>query len=129
MKETGLSYNPEEFYDAQIKFYNFGWRDHQTTGNRTILKILKNMDLCLKDGKKVAVHCHAGRGRTGIIICAYMIYKLGFTAEKAIEHFRFLRKPSLGKSSQRKSIQDFEKCKLSALIPFRFDPRQKSFSF
>jgi protein tyrosine phosphatase domain-containing protein 1 len=69
------------------------------------------MDLCLKGGKKVAVHCHAGRGRTGLIICAYLIYKKGFTAEKAIKEFRDIRVPSLGKAKQRKTIHDFEKCK------------------
>jgi len=70
-----LSYLPEDFYNHEIKFYNFGWRDHHTTDNKMILKILKNMDQCLKNGNKVAVHCHAGRGRTGLIICAYLIYR------------------------------------------------------
>jgi hypothetical protein len=41
-----------------------------------------------------------------------MIYKMGYTAEKAISEFRQNRKPSLGKASQRKSIKDFEKCKI-----------------
>ena len=71
------------------------------------------MDLCLKDGKKVAVHCHAGRGRTGLIICAYMIYKLGFSARNAIAHFKAIRVPSLTESKQVKSLYQFEKCKLN----------------
>jgi protein tyrosine phosphatase domain-containing protein 1 len=32
------------------------------------------MDMYIKKGKKVFVHCHAGMGRTGIVCAAYMIY-------------------------------------------------------
>lgn len=101
---------PEDFYAHEIKFYNFGWRDHHTTDNNMILKILKNMDLCLKNGNKVAVHCHAGRGRTGLIICAYLIYSQNYTAEKAIKLFKEKRSPGLDKKSQRKTLYDFERC-------------------
>lgn len=31
------------------------------------------------------VHCHAGTGRTGLAIAAWLIYGLGYTAEKAIK--------------------------------------------
>lgn len=48
-----------------INFYNFGWEDHQTTNYGILLKILKSLEFCLAEGKKVAIHCHAGRGRTG----------------------------------------------------------------
>ena len=32
----------------------------------------------------VAVHCKAGLGRTGTVICAYMMHEAGMTAEEAI---------------------------------------------
>jgi len=71
-ESSGLSYLPEEFNERSrghiadgINFYNFGWEDHQTTNFDIILKILKSLDYCLSEGKRVAVHCHAGRGRTG----------------------------------------------------------------
>lgn len=44
--------------------------------------------LSLDPRNVVAVHCHAGKGRTGTMICAFMLYKRMFnTAEKAIEFF------------------------------------------
>lgn len=32
------------------------------------------MNFSLKNGKKIAVHCHAGRGRTGMIITAVRFF-------------------------------------------------------
>lgn len=68
------------------------------------------MDICLSEGTKVAVHCHAGRGRTGLIIAAYMIYKLGYTSNAAIKHFKMKRSGSLKKKGQVKTLKIFEKC-------------------
>lgn len=32
------------------------------------------MDFIIKGGGKVLVHCHAGQGRTALVIGAYLIY-------------------------------------------------------
>ena len=79
-KQSGLSYLPEEFYDHGIFFYNFGWRDHQSTQVSVLLRILKTLDFAMLDGKKIAVHCHAGRGRTAVVICGWLIYHEQMTA-------------------------------------------------
>lgn len=36
----------------------------------------------------VAVHCHAGLGRTGLVIATYLVYARGFTAMEAVELIR-----------------------------------------
>jgi anti-sigma28 factor (negative regulator of flagellin synthesis) len=100
-----------------INFYNFGWRDHQTTNFDIILKILKSIDYCLDQGQKIAVHCHAGRGRTALIICAYLIFSIGFTANEAIKHFKDKRYgSSLSSSSQKNTLRNFEICSCQNLI-------------
>jgi cell division cycle 14 len=43
----------------------------------------------------LAVHCKAGLGRTGVLICAYMIKHHGFTAEEAIGYIRICRPGSV----------------------------------
>ena len=37
--------------------------------------------------QKVSVHCHAGRGRTGMVIAAWLMYNLSCSADKAIKYF------------------------------------------
>jgi hypothetical protein len=43
----------------------------------------------------LAVHCKAGLGRTGVLICAYLIKHYGFTAEEAIGYIRICRPGSV----------------------------------
>lgn len=42
-------------------------------------------------GKKIAIHCKAGLGRTGCLIGAHLIYRHGFTANEVIAFMRFMR--------------------------------------
>ena len=41
------------------------------------------------------VHCKAGLGRTGVLICCYMIKNYGFSAEEAIGYIRVCRPGSV----------------------------------
>jgi hypothetical protein len=43
----------------------------------------------------LAIHCKAGLGRTGVLICAYLIKHHGFTAEEAIGYIRVVRPGSV----------------------------------
>lgn len=80
-KGSGLSYHPSEFMNRGVGFFDYGWKDHNTTSIKSLLKIMKSIDQRMVDGKKIAVHCHAGRGRTALVICAYLIYKEDMSAE------------------------------------------------
>ena len=43
----------------------------------------------------LAVHCKAGLGRTGVLICAYLIKHHGFSPEEAIGYIRICRPGSV----------------------------------
>ena len=43
----------------------------------------------------LAIHCKAGLGRTGVLICSYLIKHFGFTAEEAIGYIRVVRPGSV----------------------------------
>lgn len=47
-----------------VYFYNFGWKDYGVASLTTILDMVKVMSFAMQEGK-MAVHCHAGLGRTG----------------------------------------------------------------
>ncbi|VDM97218.1 unnamed protein product [Thelazia callipaeda] len=87
---SGFTYNPEEFMQNGIQFYNFVWPDFGTLGIEMLLDIVKVVHLSLKLGK-VAIHCHAGLGRTGVVIGAYLIWAKNYTYAEAIGYVRNAR--------------------------------------
>ena len=72
--QIGFSYDPEVFNNAGIAYFNNFWEDHAVTDFSRILMICHQIDFFIKKGQRVFVHCHAGMGRTAIIIIAYLIY-------------------------------------------------------
>lgn len=43
----------------------------------------------------IACHCHYGFNRTGFFICTYLIERLGFSVQEAIEAFKEARPPGI----------------------------------
>ena len=59
-------------------------------------------------GKRIFVHCHAGTGRTGLVIACYLFYSgMAESGLDAISKVRTQRPGSLGKKTQRKFVVDF----------------------
>ncbi|EAN80193.1 tyrosine phosphatase, putative [Trypanosoma brucei brucei TREU927] len=59
-------------------------------------------------GGAVAVHCHAGLGRTGTIACTYIIRRYGFTARGAVGWTRLCR-PGSVMGAQHMFLEKFER--------------------
>ena len=57
-------------------------------------------------GMGVAVHCHAGMGRTGSILAAYFVSK-GVPPRDAIERVRALRPGSIETDEQEEAIMEY----------------------
>ncbi|XP_022101237.1 uncharacterized protein LOC110984913 [Acanthaster planci] len=114
LQSSGFSYLPEQFMDNNIFFYNFGWDDYGIRSLPSILDMVKVMSFALKEGK-VAVHCHAGLGRTGVLIACYLIYEQRMEGDNAIQFVREKRKGAIQTPGQIECCQQFAKF----LIPFR----------
>jgi hypothetical protein len=76
LEESGFTYNPNTFIADDIKCRHSGWKDMSVPESMTfVLEIVKDMMKTVKEeSKKVLVHCHAGYGRTGVVIACYMIF-------------------------------------------------------
>lgn len=87
---TGFSYDPETFMNSGIQYYNLYWEDLTIPKHEKTIKICQIMHHIIVRGgierkNKILVHCHAGQGRTAIIIGAYLLYSdVAKNADEAI---------------------------------------------
>ncbi|XP_045911495.1 protein tyrosine phosphatase domain-containing protein 1 [Micropterus dolomieu] len=104
--QSGFSYRPEVFMENNIYFYNFGWSDYGVASLTTLLDIVKVMAFALQEGK-VAVHCHAGLGRTGVLLASFLAYATRMTANQAILFVRAKRPNSIQTRGQLRCVRQF----------------------
>lgn len=57
-------FSMSDYVHIVVYFYNFGWKDYGVASLTTILDMVKVMSFAVQEGK-MAIHCHAGLGRTG----------------------------------------------------------------
>ncbi|KAE9358333.1 hypothetical protein PR003_g1342 [Phytophthora rubi] len=106
---SGFPYDPEKDLMAQnIRFYNFGWEDMTTPTLSFMMDIVKVIASVLLTGHhRVAVHCHAGYGRTGITIACALIFLHNIPPELAIRLVRRDRPGSVQTAGQVQFVHDF----------------------
>jgi hypothetical protein len=100
---NGLSYMPEEFMKEGVSFYHFPWRDMDTPDIDTAMRIAQVMTFHVDNGGKVAVHCHAGLGRTGLVIACWLV--LGGAASSAAAAVSYVRRHRSGALQTRKQVR------------------------
>jgi protein tyrosine phosphatase domain-containing protein 1 len=72
----------------------------------SVFDMVKVIDFALQEGK-VAIHCHAGLGRTGVVIACYLVYAFRLTANDAILYVRSRRPNSVQTRGQMQIVQLF----------------------
>jgi protein tyrosine phosphatase domain-containing protein 1 len=139
IKNIGFSYEDDLLHQRsciltadQIGTYHFHWEDLKTTSPEILLKNVRIMNGEIERGRKILVHCHAGRGRTGMVICSLLIFRYRMTSNEAIALFRSKREGvALDSKDQQGDIKIFEKCSVvvtrstdfgSDLLSQRTDP-------
>ena len=92
-----------------IKYFNYNWEDMNVPSMDLLLLIVQTaIHEINENGVKVAMHCHAGYGRTGTTIACIMIAKESMSAETAIKQVREKRPGSVQTQRQVDIIGAFE---------------------
>uniref|UniRef100_A0A673J4K8 Protein tyrosine phosphatase domain-containing protein 1 n=1 Tax=Sinocyclocheilus rhinocerous TaxID=307959 RepID=A0A673J4K8_9TELE len=112
--ESGFTYRPETFMEAGIYFYNFRWNDYGLASLTSILDMVKVMCFAIQEGK-MAVHCHAGLGRTGVLLACFLLFTTQMTADQAILLVRSKRPNSIQTRGQLQCVRQFAQF----LVPLR----------
>ncbi len=88
------TYDKKLFNDNNIIIEDLYFDDY-TTPDIKIIKKFMNLINNTNYDDLVAVHCKAGLGRTGLLICIWLILKLNFTPSDAITFIRLIRPGSI----------------------------------
>ncbi|KAK2917940.1 hypothetical protein Q8A73_004686 [Channa argus] len=75
------------------------------------------MENDMKEGR-VAVHCHAGLGRTGVLIACYLIYTLRISPSEAVHFVRIKRPCSIQTRAQITQVFDFARLLCTQLVQY-----------
>ncbi|KAA8590873.1 hypothetical protein FQN60_001816, partial [Etheostoma spectabile] len=93
-------------YTQLFYFYNFGWSDYGVANLTTVLDMVKVMAFALQEGK-IAIHCHAGLGRTGVLLACFLAYATRMTPNQAILYVRAKRPNSIQTRGQLSCVRHF----------------------
>lgn len=108
--KTGYSYDgSEDLMPHGISYYEFPWPDMTAPHQDIVLRSVQVMDYHVKNKGKVLVHCHAGLGRTGLLIACYLVYSQHLPSASAIAKVRRARKKAIQTKRQAHFVTDFEK--------------------
>jgi atypical dual specificity phosphatase len=70
--------------------------------------LVRRMQVLLDQGWVLSVHCHAGIGRTGTILAAWLIREGGLSASHAIKRLRTIYPAYVQTQVQEQFLQNFE---------------------
>lgn len=110
LENSGFTYIPQDFQSHGIEVLLCGWKDLDVPdGMVHMMNIVKKMHYYINElNQAVLVHCHAGYGRTGIVLACYLIFSTMNETQHVVKHIRTIRSKCIEKSAQYEYCQMFE---------------------
>ena len=110
LDSSGFSYHPETVMRAGIGVFHMCWPDMRVPPLDTVMKIVQVMQhVCHAQRRRIAVHCHAGLGRTGLAIACYLVYAERYGPAEAVALTRRKRPGALQTAAQELYVHVFAK--------------------
>lgn len=94
--------------DAGLMAVHIPVPDMDAPSGRQLRAAVDTIERAKKSGMGVAVHCAAGKGRTGTVLAAYLVTQ-GMTAGEAIRKVRELRPGSIETFEQERAVIEWER--------------------
>lgn len=94
--------------EAGIMAVHVPVEDMAAPSDRQFEVILETIRKANQSGLGAAVHCAAGRGRTGTVLAAYFVAQ-GLGAREAIDKVRELRPGSIETTEQARAVEAYER--------------------
>ena len=91
---------------VSVTFDQLSIKDLSIPTERHMTRILNQIDLCIKHGKPVYVHCWGGIGRTGTVVGCYLVRHGLASGKNVLDMIRDLRKDT--EDSDRRSPETRE---------------------
>lgn len=109
LESSGFTYFPNTFISEGIDVILRGWKDMDVPESMSfMMSIVKTMYYYSKIlKKKILVHCHAGYGRTGIVLACYLIYCGNNSVDSIVKQIRQVRKKCIEKTAQYEYCEMF----------------------
>lgn len=92
----------------EVDYLHIKIDDHDAPDLEVLVKTIDYIDNHIANGKLVLIHCNAGRGRTRILVTAYLMKKEGISLENALMKVKQLRKRIPHKGKQLDVLKQYE---------------------
>jgi len=89
-----------------FEYHHLPVRDFTAPSQAQVRRFIAIVKAARRAGKKVVVHCMAGRGRTGTMAACYLV-SLGRDADEALREIRALRPGSVETREQEQVVRRF----------------------
>jgi atypical dual specificity phosphatase len=102
--------NHDDNIGTKIDYFHMSIDDYGAPSLRELDYVVNYIRRQIDNGKPVMVHCTAGKGRTGVILAAYLIKKdRDFSAKQAIKLLSKIKGESIQSKEQERIVFNYEK--------------------